>query len=88
MSHRSFKNLVTVKTQAAGLKYLLDEKANQTKIMHVEYKELKIQEYFVGGYCSKKVSKLLFKARSLTLDIKKQQKWKYADLRIIGAGVT
>ena len=30
------------------------------------------------------MSKLLFKARSLTLDIKKQQKWKYADLSCIG----
>ena len=84
MSHWSFKNLVKVKTQAAGFKYLLDEKAKQTKTMHVEYKELKIQEYFVGGYCSTKVSKLLFKARSLTLDIKKQQKWKYTDLSCIG----
>ena len=43
-----------------------------------------IQEYFVNGHCGKKLSKLIFKARSQTLDIKMQQKWKYADKICIG----
>ena len=55
--------------------------------MHIKYDDLKIQEYFVGGYCSKKISKLIFKARSCILDIKTQQSWKYADKSRIGCEV-
>ena len=72
------------KTEAAGLKYLLGQKEKQTKASSIEYCELKIQEYFVGGHCNKKLSKLIFKARSQTLDIKTQQKWKYSDNICIG----
>ena len=87
MSHWSFKNLVKVKTEAAGFNYLLEQKGKQIKTMDVEYSELKLQEYFIDGNCSKKMSKLLFKTRSLTLDIKTQQKWKYADSSCIGCKI-
>ena len=50
----------------------------------MEYSELRLQEYFIGGNCNKKLSRIIFKARSQTLDIKSQQKWKYADSICIG----
>ena len=86
-SQWSFKKLVKAKTEVAGPKYLLEQKANQTKSMEIKYENLSLQEYFTGGYCSKKISKLIFKARSKTLDIKTQQKWKYADTSCIGCKI-
>ena len=84
MSQWSFKKLVKAKTEAAGLKYLLSQKEKQTKVLHIEYCNLRIQEYFIGGNCNRKLSQLIFKARSQTLDIKTQQKWRYADSTCIG----
>ena len=79
MSKWTFKKLVKEKTKAAGLKYLMDQKGQQTKTSSVHYDDLKLQEYFIDGNCKKNISQLIFKARSKTLDIKTQQKWKYAD---------
>ena len=87
MSVWSFKKLVKTKTKAAGLKYLLVQKERQSKTIQIQYDELAIQEYFVNGHCGKKLSKLIFKARSKTLDIKMQQKWKYADIICIGCKI-
>ena len=84
MSQWSFKKLVKEKTALAGLKYLVDEKEKQSKIMNIVYSKLEMQEYFTDGYCNKNLSKLIFKARSQTLDIKTQRKWKYADKICIG----
>ena len=39
-----------------------------------------MQEYFVGGNCSREVAKLIFKSRSMSLDIKTNKRWKYADV--------
>ena len=84
MSVWKFKNLVKAKTEAAGLHYLLAQKERQSKTDQIQYDNLAIQEYLVDGNCRKNVSKLIFKARSQTLDIKMQQKWKYADKICIG----
>ena len=84
MSQWRFKKLVKVKTEAAGLKYLQGQIKKQTKASNIEYCDLKIQEYFINGHCNKNLSKLIFKARSQSLDIKTQQKWKYADNICIG----
>ena len=84
MSKWTFKKLVKEKTKAAGLKYLLGQKEKQTKTTNIQYDDLKIQEYFTDGNCKKNIAKLIFKARSKTLDIKTQQKWKYSDQICIG----
>ena len=84
MSVWSFKKLVKSKTKAAGLKYLLGQKERQSKTLQIQYDELAIQEYLVDGHCKKSLSQLIFQARSKTLDIKMQQKWKYADKICIG----
>ena len=49
MSKWSFKKIVKKKAEAAGLKYLLNEKCKQTKISHIMYDKLEIQKYFAGG---------------------------------------
>ena len=78
MSVWSFKKLVKSKTKAAGLKYLLAQKERQSKTVQIQY------EYLVDGHCKKSLSQLIFQARSQTLDIKMQHKWKYADKICIG----
>ena len=75
------------KTKLAGFKYLLEQKGQQTKTSNIQYNELKLQEYFIDGNCNKNIAKLIFKARSKTLDIKTQQKWKYADKMCIGCKI-
>ena len=84
MPERMFKNLVKDKTEKAAFKYLEGEKQKQTKIAKIEHVKLQIQDYFIDGNCNIKLAKLIFKARSQTLDIKSQRKWKYADQTCIG----
>ena len=88
MSEKRFKRLVKDKTEKAAFLYLQNEKQKQTKIASLEYKKLEIQEYFIEGNCNKKVAKVIFKARSKTLDIKVQRRWKYADLICIGCKIS
>ena len=87
MSEKEFKRLVKNKTEKAAFLYLQGEKQKQTKIANLEYKKLEIQEYFIDGNCNIKVAKIIFKARSKTLDIKLQKRWKYEDLLCIGCKV-
>ena len=84
MTEWSFKKLVKEKTEKAAFKYLLSEKEKQTKISNIECKNLDIQEYLSSGACNVKLAKLIFKARSQTLDIKTQRKWKYFDILCTG----
>ena len=79
MSKFSFSKLVKQKTEEAGFRYLLGEKSKQSKIMDIEYKSLKIQDYLLDGNKNIELSKLIFKARGQTLDIKTQKKWRYSD---------
>ena len=74
-----FKNLVKDKTEKAAFKYLLSEKEKQTKISNIKYEKLEIQRYLSGEGCNVKLAKLIFKAKSQTLDIKTHRKWKYSD---------
>ena len=43
-----------------------------------------MQDYLNSSHCSINMSRLIFKARSQTLDIKAQRKWKYSDIICIG----
>ena len=51
------------KTEEAGFRNLLGEKSKQSKIMDIEYKSLKIQDYLLDGNKNIELSKLIFKAR-------------------------
>ena len=55
--------------------------------MHLKYDDLKIQEYLLDGNQNTNVSKFIFKARSMTLNIKTQKSWKYQDKICVGCGV-
>ena len=46
-----------------------------------------MQEYLIEGNKSTEISKLLFKARGSTLDIKTQKKWKYDDNLCVGCNL-
>ena len=66
----SFKNLVKEKTRKAAFEFLSKEKEKQTKISNMKYDRFEMQEYLAGGFCSVKLARLIFKARSLKLDFK------------------
>ena len=87
MSNLRFKNLVKEKVKAAAFEYLISQQNKQTKILHIQYKSLDIQEYLLGGNKNSSVAKFIFKARSQTLDIKMQKKWKYEDKLCIGCNI-
>ena len=54
MSNMRFKQLVKQKTEEPGLKYLITEKNKQSKIAHLEYFKLEMQEYLLSGNRKKK----------------------------------
>ena len=87
MSKGRFTKLVKDKTSMAGFEYLIAEKNKQTKIAHIQYSSLEMQEYLLDGDMVVDVTKFIFKARSKTLDIKAQRKWKYEDKTCIGCNI-
>ena len=88
MSKYQFKRIVKQKTAETAFQYLLSEKNKQSKISHIKYKRLEIQEYLCEGNKNIETSKVIFKARGKTLDIKSQKKWKYEDNICVGCGKT
>ena len=87
MSKNKFKKIVKQKTMEAAFNYLIVEKNKQTKICNIEYRQLNMQEYLLEGNKNIQISKLIFKARGKTLDIKTNKKWKYDDDLCVGCGV-
>ena len=87
MSKWSIKKLVKQQTAKAAFKYLTDIQIKQSKISHIKYDDLQLQEYLLDGNRNTDVSKCIFKARSMTLNIKTQKSWKYSDKLCVGCGV-
>ena len=87
MSKWSITKLVKQQMKKAAFKYLTDIQAKQSKILHIKYDDLKIQEYMLDGNRNTDVSKFMYKARSMTLNIKTQKSWKYSDKICVGCGV-
>jgi hypothetical protein len=79
MSKWSVKQLVKSKTHKAAFSYLLKEKNKQTKIFHIQYSDLRMQEYLLEGNKNTEMSKLIYKARGMCLDLKTHKTWKYKD---------
>ena len=86
LSTWSFKKLVKERTTAAAFQYLIEEKFKQSKISHLQYDKLEMQDYLLDGNKNTEMSKLIYKARSQCLDIKTQKKWKYQDQICVGCG--
>lgn len=87
LSKWSVKKMVKEKTHEAGFNYLLKEKNKQNKISEIQYSDLEIQEYLLEGNRNTKMSKVIFKARAMCLDIKTQKSWKYKDDICVACGV-
>ena len=70
MSKWSVKKLVNQKIADAAFEYLSEIQLKQSKISHIKYDELCIQEYLLVGNKNTEVSKFIYKASLMTLDIK------------------
>ena len=79
MTKYNFKKILKEKATIAAFKYLKNEQMKQKKILDIQYSKLQMQEYLADGDRNTDISKLIFKARGKTLDIKLQKKWKYDD---------
>ena len=63
MSPYTFKKIVKEKVIQAGFKYLLEKKnepGKQTKIAHLQYSKLELQEYLLDGNKNTEISKLIY----------------------------
>ena len=87
MSKFSFKKLLKDKINCAAFSYLEEQKTKQKKIKNIVYSKLEMQEYLVDGDRDTRVSKMIYKARGKTLDIKLHKKWKYSDTLCTGCQV-
>ena len=56
----------------------------QKKILDIQYSKLQMQAYLADGDRNTDISKLIFKARGKTLDIKLHKKWKYDNILCSG----
>ena len=64
----------------AAFEYLKLQQSKQEKfIQNINYSKLVMQEYLADGNRNLEVSKVIFKARGMVLDIKAQKGWKYDD---------
>ena len=80
----TFRKILKEKIKDEAFEFLKNQQLNQEKIKDIIYKELKIQDYLADGDRNISVSKMIFKARGKTLDIKSQKRWKYDDLQCTG----
>ena len=84
MSKLQLRKLLCEKIRYEALEYLKTQQVKQEKIKNIVYSELKMQDYLREGDRNTAVSKVIFKARGQTLDIKMQRRWKYDDISYEG----
>ena len=58
-----------------------------TQIKNIEYKQLCIQEYLLEGNLNTELSRVIFKMRGKTLEIKDHKKWKYDNNLCVGCSI-
>ena len=87
MSKLSINKLVKQQTTNAAFKYLTDIQIKQSKISCIKYDDLQIHEYLLDRNRNIDLSNFIYKARSMTLNIKTQKRWKYSDKTCVGYGV-
>ena len=69
MSKFRFTKLAKEKISLAAFNYLIAEKNKQTKIAHIKYSGLEMQEYLMDGDVNVDVSKFILKAKSKKMEI-------------------
>ena len=88
MSKIQLKKILKEKIRNEAFMYLRNQQTKQEKIKNIEYKELKMQDYLADGDRKISVSKVIYKARGMSLDIKMQKRWKYEDVKCEGCQET
>ena len=79
MSVEKFKNKVNKATTKLALKFLNDEKNKLSKVLHIQFSELKLQEYLLPKKTSVKLAKFIYQARNRMLDVKANYGNKYGN---------
>ena len=80
MSKFQLRRILMEKIKNEALAYLRNQQLKQEKIRSIVFNELKMQNYLSDGDRNIDVSKMIYKARGQTLDIKAQKRWKYEDV--------
>ena len=65
----AFKKMVKNACMKVTLAYLLKEKEDKSKMINLEYKELKIQKYLTSDKLSKRKQKIIFKWRTRMIEV-------------------
>ena len=81
MSIPKFKTRVSKAVTKSALQYLLTEKNKLSKVLHIQYSKLKIQEYLLPNKTSLKLAKFIYHARNRMLEFKSNFGNKYSDLK-------
>ena len=84
MTKLQLKKILKEKIQNEAFMYLRNQQAKQEKIKDIQYKELKMQDYLADGDRKISVSKVIYRARGMSLDIKMHRRWKYEDIKCVG----
>ena len=79
MSKEVFKKKVSSAVQKAGFWFLSSEKLKMSKVMSVQHESLSLQEYFHPSFLNIQEAKILFRMRSIMVDVKMNFKKKYTD---------
>ena len=79
MSVEKFKNKVNKATTKLALKFLNDVKNKLSKVLHIQFSELKLQEYLLPKKTSVKLAKFIYQARNRMLDVKANYGNKYGN---------
>ena len=68
-SREQFKNLVDESIHEAAFKYLIEQQKKSSKVLHINYKDLKMQKYLKSKEVNKYFAKFIFGLRSRMLDV-------------------
>ena len=78
-SKSQFKNRVNSAAKSHALTYLLNMKKDMSKVAHINYSELKLQNYLQSELFSSRQSSFLFNARCRMLDVRSNYRGSYKD---------
>ena len=78
LSKNSFKTFIDKKIEARVLDYLIEIKNEHSKVKHIKYTNLKLQNYFRSPeHVNMDIPKFIFHARTRMLDVRENFKNKY-----------
>ena len=79
MSKKKFKNIIKKKIYDKAFQYLIDRKSLHSKVSHIKYNSLQLQDYLKPGNSDISISemKYIFHLKTRSIDIKQNYKNKY-----------